>query len=410
MNLNNDLQAELIATAQRVLTQNYRQQPIVLRRGSGCKVWDVRGDLYLDLTGGIAACPLGHAHLGLAVAITEQAMKLVHVSNLCFVEEQIRCAETLVRLNPQLDKARIFFCNSGAEANEAAIKLAKRYQTIVRGRPERTTVISFEGSFHGRSIATVALTGQEKYRTGFGPLVEWAAIVPWPESSDDKRALERIDQSTCAVILEPIQAEGGIRVPPPGFLAALRKRCDETGTVLIFDEVQTGVGRTGTMFGYESTGIRPDIMSLAKGLGGGVPIGAIVATGEVAQGFAPATHASTFGGNPLATAAARFVLETIENEKLLDRVRTLGEHLGRRLQELVVRFPKIAVEARGQGLLRGLLLNRDAVPIVAKLRERKVLLSVAGGTVVRFVPPFIVEVAELDAGVDALAQVLAEVG
>lgn len=408
MNLNNDLQAELIATAAKVLTQNYRQQPLVARRGSGCKLWDVAGELYLDLTGGIAACPLGHAHLGLAVAITEQAMKLIHVSNLFFVEEQIRCAEKLAQLNAALGSPRVFFCNSGAEANEAAIKLAKRYQTVVMGRPERTTVISFEGSFHGRSIATVALTGQEKYRTGFGPLVEWASIVPWPESIDDKRALERIDGSTCAVILEPIQAEGGIRLPPPGFLAALRQRCDETGTVLIFDEVQTGVGRTGTMFGYENAGVVPDIISLAKGLGGGVPIGAIVASGKLAMGFAPATHASTFGGNPLATAAARFVLETIENEKLLERVRTLGDHLAKRLGELVTRFPKLAKEVRGQGLLRGLALHGDAVPIVAKVREKKVLLSVAGGTVVRFVPPFIVEQAELDQGVEALAQALAE--
>ena len=409
MNLNSDLQAELIATASRVLTQNYRQQPLVARRGSGCKLWDVAGELYLDLTGGIAACPLGHGHLGLAVIITEQAMKLIHVSNLFFVEEQIRCAEALVRLNPKLDKPRVFFCNSGAEANEAAIKLAKRYQTVIKGRPERTTVISFEGSFHGRTIATVALTGQEKYRTGFGPLVEWASIVPWPESSDDRRALDRIDGATCAVILEPIQGEGGDNHFRGEFMRELRRLADQYEFMLIFDEVQTGVGRTGTMFGYESTGVQPDIISLAKGLGGGVPIGAIVARGDVAAGFAPATHASTFGGNPLATAAARYVLETIENERLLERVRTLGDYLAGRLGELVERFPKVAVEVRGQGLLRGLALNRDAVPIVAKVRDQKVLLSVAGGTVVRFVPPFIVEQSELDQGVDALAKALAEV-
>ncbi|HZS41246.1 MAG TPA: aspartate aminotransferase family protein [Polyangia bacterium] len=397
-----DEQAKLIETAQRVLTQNYRQQPIVLRRGAGCEVWDVAGTRYLDLTGGIAATPLGHGHPKLAAAIAKQAGELIHVSNLFYVEAQIRLAEKLASLASALGEPRVFFCNSGAEANEAAIKLAKRWQTVVRGRPERVEVLSFDGSFHGRSIATVALTGQEKYRAGFGPLVEWARFVPFPLDENDMRALDAITHQTCAVIIEPIQAEGGIRVPPPDFLKALRERCTQTGTVLIFDEVQTGVGRTGRWFGYEHEDMRPDIISLAKGLAGGVPIGAMVASGELAQGFAPGTHASTFGGNPLACAAALAVIETIEREHLLERVRAAGERLERGLAALVKKYPGRAKEVRGRGLLRGLAVEGDAAALVAKARERGVLLSVAGGTVARFVPAFIVSDAQLDEGLAAL--------
>ena len=393
---------ELIGLAEHALTTNYRQQPIVLTRGQGCTVWDVAGREYLDLTGGIAACPLGHAHEKLTRAISEQAGKLIHVSNLFYNEQQILLADRLIKLADGMGSPRVFFCNSGAEANEASIKIAKRYQNVIKGRPERIEVLSFEGSFHGRSIATVALTGQEKYRAGFGPLVEWARIVPWPESTTDERAIAAITEATCAVILEPIQAEGGIRIPPEGFLQKLRKRCDETGTVLIFDEVQTGVGRTGTFFGWQQSGVRPDVISLAKGLGGGVPIGAMVASGELAKGFAPGTHASTFGGNPLACAAGNAVLSTIVEDKLLARVVELGEHLEAGLSQIATKHAARAIGPRGQGLLRGLALNGDATPVVAACRDKGVLLSVAGGTVVRFVPPFVVTKEELDRGLHAL--------
>ena len=395
-------QQRLIDLARQVLTDNYRQQPIVLVRGSGCHVFDASGLRYLDLTAGIAACPLGHAHVGLGAAIAEQALKLIHVSNLFFNEPQIKLADELADRAIDMGPVRLFFCNSGAEANEAAIKLAKRYQTTVKGRADRVQVLSFEGSFHGRSVATVALTGQEKYRSGFGPLIEWARIVPFPEGEGDSRALDAITEHACAVILEPIQAEGGIRCWPKGYLAAVRKKCSETGTVLIFDEVQTGVGRTGTFFGYEQEGCAPDVMSLAKGLAGGVPIGAMVANPEVAKGFAPGSHASTFGGNPLAARAALEVLYTIESEKLLERVTQAGELLAGMLQGLVDKYPGKALEVRGRGLLRGLLVPGDAAPIVARVREHKVLLSVAGGNVVRFAPPFIVTDAELAEGVAAL--------
>jgi acetylornithine/N-succinyldiaminopimelate aminotransferase len=400
-------QQKLIDLARQVLTENYRQQPLVLVRGSGCRVFDASGERYLDLTAGIAACPLGHAHVGLGAAIAEQALKLIHVSNLFYNEPQILLADELADRAVDMGPVRVFFCNSGAEANEAAIKLAKRYQTTVMGRADRVQVLSFEGSFHGRSVATVALTGQEKYRSGFGPLIEWARIVPFPESDGDTRALDAITEHTCAVILEPIQAEGGIRLWPPGYLAALRKKCNDTGTVLIFDEVQTGVGRTGTFFGYEQEGCVPDVMSLAKGLAGGVPIGAMVTNLEVSKGFQPGTHASTFGGNPLATHAALEVLHIIESENLLARVREAGELLAEGLSRLIEKYPGRAREVRGRGLLRGLLIDGDAAPIVVRAREHKVLLSVAGGNVVRFAPPFIVSDAELVEGVDALDRALA---
>jgi acetylornithine/N-succinyldiaminopimelate aminotransferase len=406
MNIDPAEQQRLIDLARQVLTENYRQQPIVLVRGSGCHVFDASGLRYLDLTAGIAACPLGHAHVGLGAAIAEQALKLIHVSNLFFNEPQIKLADELADRAVDMGPVRVFFCNSGAEANEAALKLAKRWQTTIKGRPERVQVLSFEGSFHGRSVATVALTGQEKYRSGFGPLIEWARIVPFPESEGDLRALDAITEHTCAVILEPIQAEGGIRSWPKGYLAAVRKKCSETGTVLIFDEVQTGVGRTGTFFGYEQEGCVPDVMSLAKGLAGGVPIGAMIANPEVAKGFAPGTHASTFGGNPLACRASLEVLYTIESEKLLERVTLAGEFLGTMLQALVDKYPKRALEVRGRGLLRGLLVDGDAAPIVARAREHKVLLSVAGGNVVRFAPPFIVTDEQLAEGVTALEKSL----
>jgi acetylornithine/N-succinyldiaminopimelate aminotransferase len=403
----NEQEAHLIEVARNVLTQNYRQQPVVLRRGEGCRVFSVSGDRYLDLTGGIAACPLGHAHPALVRAIAEQAGELVHISNLFFNEPQIRLAEKLAERAHAMGPVRAFFCNSGAEANEAAIKLAKRYQHVVRGRPERIEVMSFEGSFHGRSIATVALTGQEKYRAGFGPLVEWVRVLPFPDR-DPSQVLSAISDRSCAVILETIQAEGGIRPFSREFLRALRERCTETGTLLIFDEVQTGVGRTGTFFGYEATGVVPDLVSLAKGLAGGVPIGCMLARDEVARGFEPGTHASTFGGNPLATAAALTVLAVLDREKLLDRVVALGQHLERKLRALVTKHAPFTTSVRGTGLLQGVALSGEAAPVVARAREKRVLLSVAGGTVVRFAPPFLVTEAELDEGVGALDQALQE--
>jgi len=393
-------QEELVDAGKRLLLNNYRQAPVVMTRGEGCALWDVSGRRFLDMTAGVAVCVLGHGDPGLADAIGAQAHRLVHASNLYYLENQVRLAEALSR---RAFKGRAFFCNSGAEANEAALKIARRYQAVARARPDRVELIAFENSFHGRTMGALAVTGQAKYRAGFGPLVEPVRFLPFGDVAALRGA---ITDKTCAVIVEPVQAEGGIIIPPPGWLQELRRLCTETGTVLIFDEVQTGVGRTGTFYAFENEGVVPDVVTLAKGLGGGVPIGAMLANEEVARGFEPGSHASTFGGNPLACAAGLAVLQAIEADGLLARVRSLGEHLGRGLDALATKHASRALEPRGTGLLRGLALRGDAAPVVAGCRERGVLLSVAGGTVVRFVPPYVVTEAELDRGLAVLDEIL----
>jgi predicted acetylornithine/succinylornithine family transaminase len=397
---------DLIALADKVLMKNYRQQPIVLARGEGVQLWDADGRRYLDMTSGIAVCCLGHAHPRLTAVIAAQAGKLIHTSNLWFAEETIRAAEAITTRS---FADRVFFCNSGAEANEAALKLARRWQHLVAGAPERNTIVSTHGSFHGRTMATVAVTGQEKYRADFGPLVEPVRMVPFGDLDAAAAVLEQ--RTACAFLVEPIQAEGGIIVPPDGYLAGLRALCDATGTLLIFDEVQTGVGRTGRWFGHQHDGVEPDVMTLAKGLAGGVPIGAVAASERAAAGLAVrdggvVPHASTFGGSPLACAAARAVFDTIESERLLERVTDVGAYLHGKLGGLIERFPGKCVEARGRGLLRGLALDRAAAPLVGKCREQGLLLSVAGANVIRFAPALIAERAHIDEAVALLTAVL----
>jgi predicted acetylornithine/succinylornithine family transaminase len=390
------------------LIQSYRQPPFVISHGYGMELFDVAGQRYLDMTAGIAVCCLGHAHPRLTERIAEQAGRLVHVSNLYYIEEQLRLAEELTMLS---FGDRVFFANSGAEANEAAIKLARRYQRLVNGE-ERDLIVSTLGSFHGRSVATLSVTGQEKYRAHFGRLLEPVRYVGFGDLAAAEEALA--DREACAFIVEPIQAEGGIIIPPPGYLAALRALTRSTGTLLIFDEVQTGVGRTGEWFGYMHEDVAPDVMTLAKGLAGGVPIGATIATEEVAPGLSldstgVVPHASTFGGNPLACAAARAVLEIIEDDDLLANASMMGRYLDDKLADLVGRYPAVCADTRGRGLLRGLGLRRPAADVVATCRERGVLLSVAGGDVVRFVPALIVQRVHIDEAVEVLDQVLAEV-
>jgi predicted acetylornithine/succinylornithine family transaminase len=390
------------------LIQNYRQAPIVLARGRGAELWDTDGKRYLDMTAGIAVCALGHAHPELAEAIAEQARTLVHVSNLYFVEQQLRLADELTAL---CFADRVFFCNSGAEANEAALKLARRYQRVVHGE-QRNLIVSTLDSFHGRSFATVAITGQEKYRQEFGPLVDPVRYVPFDDLAAAEQALG--DRQACAFIVEPIQAEGGIVVPSPGYLRGLRALCDKTGTVLIFDEVQTGVGRTGTWFGHQHDGAVPDVMTLAKQLGGGVPIGACLASERAAAGLAAreggaVPHASTFGGNPLACAAARTVLRVIERDGLLAHCAAMGERLDAAFRRLIAAHPELCLESRGRGLLRGLRVARGAADVSAKCRERGLLVSLAGADVVRFVPALNVQRAHIDEAVDILSGAIAEV-
>jgi acetylornithine/N-succinyldiaminopimelate aminotransferase len=401
-------QAELLALADKVFVKNYRQQPIVLERGHGCEVWDIAGKRYLDMTAGIAVCGLGHAHPKFTARVSEQLGKLVHVSNLYWNEQQILAAAAIVERS---FADRVFFCNSGGEANEGAMKLARRYQAVVAGKPARTTFVSTIGSFHGRSFATVAITGQPKYREGFGPLVGPVEFIPYGDLEAAAKALE--PRTACAMIVEPIQAEGGIIVAPPGYLAGLRRLADDTGTILIFDEVQTGVGRTGKWFGHQHDGVAPDVMTLAKGLGGGIPIGAVACSEKAAAGLAvqpggAVPHASTFGGNPLACAAANAVFELLESEGLIERVAEAGTYLASLLGDLVTEFPGHVIDVRGRGLLRGIAVSGAPAQITGRCRELGMLVSIAGDKVVRFAPPYIVERKHLDEAVGILRSVLAE--
>ncbi len=395
-------QDELIEAGRRLLTNNYRQSPVVMARGEGCALYDVEGRRYLDMTAGVAVCVLGHGHAGLADAIAAQAHRLIHVSNLYYGEAQIAFAEALVG---RAFKGRAFFCNSGAEANEAALKLARRYQVVTRKAPERVELVAFENSFHGRTMGALSVTGQAKYRDGFGPLVGPVRFVPFGDAAAARAA---IGDRTCAVIVEPIQAEGGINLPPPGFLQELRRLTTDAGAVLIFDEIQTGTGRTGTFYAFEAEKVVPDVVTLAKGLAGGIPIGAMLANEEVARGFEPGTHASTFGGNPFATAAALYIQQAIDELGLLDRCRELGAHLGSALLRLAERRRPKTRGARGRGLLQGIVVDGDAADVVVRARAKGLLVSVAGGNVVRLVPPLIVSKAEIDEAVEILDAVLTE--
>jgi predicted acetylornithine/succinylornithine family transaminase len=400
-------QADLLSLADSVLVKNYRQQPIVIERGRGCEVWDRNGGRYLDMTAGIAVCGLGHAHPSFTARVTEQLQRLVHISNLYFNDQHITAAKQIV---DRSFAKRVFWCNSGGEANEGALKLARRYQAVVAGKPDRQTIISTHGSFHGRTIGTVSITGQPKYRDGFGALFGPVEFITYGDLEAAARALE--PRTACAIIVEPIQAEGGIFVAPPGYLAGLRRLCDDTGTVLIFDEVQTGIGRTGKWFGHQYDNVAPDVMTLAKGLGGGIPIGAVACSEKAAAGLAAQAggavpHASTFGGNPLACAAANAVFDIIEAEGLIERVNEAGQYLASALGDLVTQFPH-ATEVRGRGLLRGLAVKGSPAAVVGRCREKGVLLSVAGDKVVRFAPPYVVERKHLDEAVGILRETLGE--
>ncbi len=377
---------------------NYARVPIRLVRGQGSRVWDEQGRAYLDFVSGIAVNTLGHAHPRLAEAVCEQARRLIHCSNLYHIPEQEQLAARLCALSG-LDRA--FFCNSGAEANEAAIKLARKYYHDM-GSPRRT-VISATQSFHGRTVLTLTATGQEKVKRGFDPLPAGFVHVPL----NDAAALERsLGPDTAAVLLEPIQGEGGVREASIAYLRHVRRLCDENGILMILDEVQTGIGRTGCMFAYEHFGIRPDVLTLAKGLGGGVPIGCMLATEQVASAFGPGSHGSTFGGNPLSCRAALTVLDVIEREQLLRNVRERGERLMRGLEELLRRFPCIR-EVRGQGLLVGMELDRDVARLMELARAQGLLVLSAGARVLRLLPPLTVSDQEIDEALRRLEAALA---
>jgi acetylornithine/N-succinyldiaminopimelate aminotransferase len=381
----------------------YARVDLAFERGEGAWLIATNGERYLDFTSGVAVNALGHAHPHLVEAVTEQAKKVWHVSNLYRIPEAERLAG---RLCAASFADVVFFANSGAEAMECAIKTARKYQAV-SGKPERYRIITFEGAFHGRTLATLAAGGQKKYLEGFGPVVEGFDQVPFADLEATKRA---IGPETAAILIEPIMGEGGVRVVPPEFLRALRRLCDEHGLLLVFDEVQTGVGRSGQLFAYQQSGVSPDIMALAKALGGGFPLGACLATAEAAKGMVAGTHGSTFGGNPLAMAAAGALLDVVLADGFLERVRHTALILKQKLAEIRDRHPDVIAEVRGEGLLVGLRAVVPSAQLVDALRAEKMITVAAGDNVVRLLPPLIVSEDEVAEAVRRIDRACAGIG
>jgi acetylornithine/N-succinyldiaminopimelate aminotransferase len=392
------MQEELIKKGQQYIANTYNRYPIVITKGEGCWVWDMNGRRYLDFLAGIAVCNLGHARHDIADAIAAQAKKLMHISNLFHMEPQIKAAEFLVEHS---FGEKVFFCNSGAEANEGAIKLARRYSWKKYG-PERYEIIVMENSFHGRTLATLTATGQSKFHEGFAPLLAGFSYVPF---NDIETLSNRITDRTCAVMLELIQAEGGVYVAERAYVEALRRLADEKDLILIIDEVQTGIGRTGKLFAYEHYGIAPDVMTLAKALGNGFPIGAVVATEKAMQALDPGSHASTFGGNPLAATAMRATLNAMVDEGVVKNCEETGRYLHRKLTALKQKYPFIA-EVRGMGLLLGVELTIDADSIQREFMQEGVILNSMKGRILRLVPPLVAKKEEVDIFIDVADRIM----
>ena len=383
------------------LMATFARVNLAFERGEGVWLIATDGERYLDFTSGVAVNALGHAHPRLVAALTEQAGKLWHVSNLYEIPEAERVAR---RLCDASFADVVFFCNSGAEAVEGAIKTARKYQSV-SGHPERYRIVTFEGAFHGRTLATLAAGGQKKYLDGFGPVVEGFDQMPFGDLAATRRA---VGHETAAIMIEPLMGEGGVRTVEPSFLRALRELCNQHGLLLVFDEVQTGMGRTGDLFAYQRTGVAPDVMSLAKALGGGFPIGAVLATSDAAKGMIAGTHGSTFGGNPLAMSAANATLEVMLEPGFLDHVKRIGLLFKQRLAEIKDRYPALIAEVRGEGLLVGLRALIPAGELVDALRGEKMLTVAAGDNVVRLLPPLIVTEQELAEGLARLDRACAK--
>ncbi len=378
----------------------FARYKIVLDHGDGVYVYDTQGKKYLDYLGGIAVNVLGHAHPALVKAVAEQAGKMIHCSNLYYTQVQADAAEKLVKLS---GLGKVFFGNSGAEANEGAIKLARKYAHNID--PEKSQIISANMSFHGRTIATLTATGQPHYHEGFGPLPEGFDYVDY----NDIEALESMmSEKTAAVMLETIQGEGGVHVPDKEYFQKVRALCDKYDALLILDEIQCGMGRTGKFFAYEQYGIKPDIVTLAKGLAGGVPIGAFIASDKVSSAFKAGDHGSTFGGNPLACAGANVVLDTIVNDGLLQHVEEVGAYLRKGLEELKEAYPSLITEVRGMGLIQGMQLTKPGRDIVNRCLDYGLIINCTVGTVLRFVPPLIIEKQHVDELISVLKKVLPE--
>ncbi|BAY36357.1 acetylornithine aminotransferase [Nostoc sp. NIES-2111] len=389
----------------------YARFPLALERGAGCRVWDTQGREYLDFVAGIATCTLGHAHPAMVEAVNRQIQKLHHVSNLFYIPEQGELAQWIIQHSCA---DRVFFCNSGAEANEAAIKLARKYAHTVLDI-EKPIILTANASFHGRTLATITATGQAKYQKYFDPLVPGFHYVDYNDIGAIETAISELDEGdyrVAAILIEPLQGEGGVRPGDVEYFQKLRQICNETGILLIFDEVQVGMGRSGKLWGYEHLGVEPDIFTSAKGLGGGIPIGAMMSK-KFCDVFQPGEHASTFGGNPFACGVALAVCQTLEKENILQNVQDRGEQLRNGLRAIAAKYPNHLTEVRGWGLINGLELQADiqltAADVVKAAISEGLLLVPAGPKVVRFVPPLIVTEAEVDVALQALERALATV-
>ncbi|MEJ2673204.1 MAG: acetylornithine transaminase [Deltaproteobacteria bacterium] len=383
-----------IQRSNQVIMNTYGRQPLVLVKGEGCRVWDDTGKEYLDFVAGLAVCNLGHAHPEIAKAAASQLTQLVHVSNIYYTTPMVELAEALVELS---FADRVFFANSGAEVNEGAIKLARRYSREKFGEG-RHRIISMDNSFHGRTFGALSATGQTKFWQGFEPLLPGFVFVPF---NDLDAVANAIDDTVCAVMLEPVQGEGGVNLPSPDYFKGLRQLCNDKGLLLILDEIQAGLSRTGKLFAYENFGITPDIMTLAKGLANGLPMGALLATEDVAAAFVPGTHASTFGAGPVVAAAAKTAISLLSRPEFLAKVREQGEFLQGKLTALKNQLPVIK-EVRGLGLMWGIELNQEGADVITACRERGLLVNCTQGNVIRLLPPLVVTNQELDAGLAIL--------
>ncbi|MCF8035731.1 MAG: acetylornithine transaminase [Desulfobacteraceae bacterium] len=393
---------QYIDRANKVIANTYKRFPLVIKRGRGCTLWDADDNEYTDFVAGIAVCNLGHASPEISRALRLQADKLYHVSNLYYTVPQIDLAEWLVARS---FADRVFFCNSGSEANEAALKLARK-TFFDKGETQRWRVVAMDQSFHGRTFAALSATGQKKVREGFEPILEGFDFVPF---NDMEKLEAAVTDKTCAVLVEPVQGEGGIRCANSGYLEEVRRLCDEKGILLIFDEIQTGIGRTGKLFAYEHFSVKPDVMTLAKALGNGLPIGAMLCTESASKAFTPGTHASTFGGTPVITAAAREVLKLIEEENILGHCREVGEYFKSQLLWLKDRYQEIE-EVRGIGLMLGMKLSEKGAPVVEACMKKGFLINCTQENVLRFVPPLIITREEVDSLIQCLDEIFAERG
>ncbi len=382
--------------------QTYSRYPVTLVRGKGIKVWDDRGREYLDFLSGIAVCNLGHCHPAVVRAVREQLKKLIHVSNFFYTEPQAELGRLLIAHS---FADRVFFCNSGAEANESALKLARKY-SLQQGNKNRYEVITMHASFHGRTFGALSATAQKKFHAGFEPLLPGFRYVPF----NDSKALQKaVTRNTCAVMLEPIQGEGGVNCPDPNYLKEVRKICDENNLLLIFDEVQVGIGRTGKLFAYQHYGVEPDIMTLAKALAGGLPAGAMLAKKHVAESFSPGSHASTFGGNPVCMAAGVAVINTILKGDVLDNCREMGAYFMQGLERLKCRYPPLIQSVRGKGLIIGVELQMSGKTIVTACLKQGIIINCTLDRILRFLPPLTVKKAAIDRCLATLDRVFGSV-